>query len=59
MGLAPSPDLNHRVTLEISGPVQPAKFEQFRTQLKQLLDNFGATVLEEVKTKKKYPPTKS
>ena len=33
MGLAPTPDLNHRVTLQIAGPLRPAKFAQFREQL--------------------------
>jgi len=52
MGLAPTPDLNHRVTLQLAGPVRPAKFALFRGELHQLAKQFGAKVLEEVKTKK-------
>lgn len=56
MGLAPTPDLNHRVVLEIPGPLDAAKFIQFRAQLQQIVSTYGGTVLHEVKTKKKDPP---
>ena len=58
MGLAPTPDLNHRVVFEIPGPMDAAKFAQFRQQLQQIVSTYGGTVLHEVKTKKKDPPTK-
>ena len=58
MGAAPTADLNHRVLLEIPGPQDDAKFVQFRAQLQKLASSYGATVLEEVKTKKKRPKKK-
>jgi hypothetical protein len=58
MGLAPTPDLNHRVVLEIPGPLDAAKFTQFRAQLQQIVSTYGGTVLDEVKTRKKDPPKK-
>ena len=59
MGLAPTPDVNHRVVLEIPGPLGEAKFKKFRDQLQKIVSTYGGTVLDEVKTtKKKYPKKK-
>jgi anti-anti-sigma regulatory factor len=58
MGLAPTPDLNHRVVLEIPGPLDAAKFAHFRAQLQEIVSTYGGTVLDEVKTKKKDSPKK-
>ena len=53
MGLAPTPDTNHRVVLEIPGPLDAAKFKRFRKQLKKIVSTYGGAVLDEVKTTKK------
>lgn len=59
MGLAPTPDFNHRVVLEVPGPLDGKKFTQFRAQLQKIVSTYGGTVLDEVKTKKKAPAKKT
>lgn len=53
MGGAPLSDLNHRVVIELPGPQEVARFNQFRAALQGLVSDYGARVVEEVKTKKK------
>jgi hypothetical protein len=53
MGSPPTADHNHRVVIEIPGPLDEEKFRRFRDELQRIVSNYGATVLEQVKTKKK------
>jgi hypothetical protein len=53
MGLVPTPDLYHRVVIEIPGPQDEAKFNAFRDEMQRIIKQYGGRVVEEVKTKKK------
>lgn len=53
MGGAPLADLNHRVVIELPGPQEVARFNQFRAALQGIVNDYGGRVVEEIKTKKK------
>ena len=58
MGGAPPADLNHRVVIELPGPQDGARFNQFRKALQGIVSEYGGKVVEELKTKKKsFVPT--
>ena len=53
MGGAPPADLNHRVVIEVPGPLDATRFNGFREALHRIVREYGGKVVEEVKTKKK------
>ena len=42
--VAPDEKRNHRVTIEISGPVDKAKWARYRAAVKSLVRKFGARI---------------